>query len=179
MKIHILNFGFCMNYKYKTRQEHARQKYILCQGVWRMTLNRHRPPKKEERKKKKKRKEKKEKKKKKKEEEEKDQGGLVGAWNAFLLNVFTLMGYLRWWGKLFDAKEPEKEKLVLKIWILVLGKSCLFPWTWRHSEGIMRSFRYMGLWGEQPFALKHICWVIAVCVEAVVWEHSIFDWCPY
>ena len=72
------------------------------------------------------------------------QGGLVSAWNAFLLNVFTSMGYLSWWGKLFHNKEPEKEKLVLKISILVLGKSCLFPWTWRRSEGIMRSFRYCG-----------------------------------
>ena len=32
------------------------------------------------------------------------------------------------------AKEPEKEKLVLKISVLVLGKSCLFPWTWRRSQ---------------------------------------------
>ena len=51
------------------------------------------------------------------------------------------MGYLRWWAKLFHAKEPEKEKLVLKTSILVLGKSCLFPSTWRRSDGIMRSFR--------------------------------------
>ena len=57
------------------------------------------------------------------------QGDLVSAWNAFLLNVFNSIGYLRWWRELFHAKEPEKEKLVLKISILVLGKSCVFLWT--------------------------------------------------
>ena len=43
-----------------------------------------------------------------------------GGWNTFLLNVFNSMGYLRWGAKLFHAKEPEKEKLILKIAILVL-----------------------------------------------------------
>ena len=55
------------------------------------------------------------------------QGGLVSAWNAFRLNVFTSTRYLRWWGKLFHAKEPEKEKLVLKISVLVrhIGRSLI------------------------------------------------------
>ena len=70
------------------------------------------------------------------------QGGLDSAWSAFLFNVFHSMGYLRRWGKLFHAKEPQKEKLVLKISVLVLGKNCLFPWTRRRSKGITRSFRY-------------------------------------
>ena len=59
-------------------------------------------------------------------------------WNTNVKLDKKMQGYLRWWGKLFHAKKPEKEKLVLKIAILVLGKSCLFPWTRRHSEGIIR-----------------------------------------
>ena len=82
------------------------------------------------------------------------QGGLVGAWNAFLLNVFNSMGYLRWWGTLFHAKEPEKEKLVLKISVLVLGNLFLFPWTRRRSEGITRSFRYCGALPWTTFCIK-------------------------
>ena len=31
--------------------------------------------------------------------------------NYLYLNVFTSMGYLRWWDKLVHAKEPEKEEL--------------------------------------------------------------------
>ena len=98
---------------------------------------------------------------------------VVSAWNGFLLNVFNSMGYLRWWGKLFHAKEPEKEKLVLKISILVPGKRCLFPLTWRRSK-IWDLSGTVGLCREQPFALEHICWVIVVCLESVVWEHSTF-----
>jgi len=108
------------------------------------------------------REEKKKEKKKKKKREKKEvkrsiQGGLASAWNAFLLNVFNSMGYLRWWAKLFHAKEPEKEKLVLKISVLVLGKSCLFPWTWRRSDGIMRYFRYCGALPWTTFCIrKHL-----------------------
>ena len=120
MKIQFFNLFFKWKYKSKTLQEQGRENnkilYILCQVVWRAR-------KKEKRKKK---------------SVKKYQGGLASAWNAFLLNVFNSMGYLRWRAKLFHAKEPEKEKLVLKISILVLGKSCLFPWTWRRSDGIMR-----------------------------------------
>ena len=86
------------------------------------------------------------------------QGGLASAWNAFLLNVFNSMGYLRWRAGLFHAKEPEKEKLVLKISVLVLGKSCLFPWTWRCSEGIMRSFRYCGAVPWTTFCFPNCRW---------------------
>ena len=51
----------------------------------------------------------------------------VNAWKASLLNIFRCIECLRRRGKLFHAKEPEKERLVLKISILALGKSCLFP----------------------------------------------------
>ena len=129
--------------------------YISCQAVWRARRRRRRRKKR----------------KKKKKVKRSIQGGLASAWNAFLLNVFNSMGYLRWWAKLFHAKEPEKEKLVLKISILVLGKSCLFPWTWRRSWDLSDTAR---LCREQPFALEHICWAIVVCLKGVVWEHSTF-----
>ena len=126
-----------MKYESKTLQEQGRENnkilYILCQVVWRA------------RKKERKRTIKK---------YHFYQGGLASAWNAFLLNVFNSMGYLRWWAKLFHAKEPEKEKLVLKISILVLGKSCLFPRKWRRSEGITRSFRYCGALPWTTFCIR-------------------------
>ena len=140
----------CVKYKCKTWQEHARGKKSI-HSVSRCRANGRK----------------------------KCQGGLVRAWNGFLLNVFNFMGHLRWWGKLFHANEPEKETLVLKISILALGKSCLFPWTWRRSKGIMRSFKYCGVLPWTTFALKHICWVILVCLEGVVWEHITFDCSPY
>ena len=43
------------------------------------------------------------------------QSKLVDAWKAFLLNVFKWIEYLRRRGKLFYAKQPEKERLVFKI----------------------------------------------------------------
>ena len=82
------------------------------------------------------------------------QGGLISAWNAFPLNVSNSSRYLRWWGKLFHPKEPEKEKLVWKISVLVLGKFCLFPWTRRRSEGIVRSFRYCKTLPGTTFCIK-------------------------
>jgi len=133
-----------------TNQEHARGKiqYILCQDVWRI------------------------------EKPNTYQGGLVSAWNAFLLNVFTSMRIMKWWNKLFNAKEPEKEKLVLKISVLVLGKSRLFPWTWRRSERNMRSFRYCGALPWTTFCITtHL--LSNCCLQGVVWEHSTFDCSPY
>ena len=87
-------------------------------------------------------------------EEKKYQGGLGSSWNAFLFNVFNSIRYLRRWGKLFHANVPEKKKLILKISVLVLGKSCLFQWTWRRSEGIMSSFRYCGALPRTTFCIR-------------------------
>ena len=52
------------------------------------------------------------------------------------------------------ATEPEKERLVLKVSILSQGKSCLLPWTWRLSKGIMRSFRYCGALPWTTFCIR-------------------------
>jgi len=84
-----------------------------------------------------------------------------GGWNTFLLNVFNSMGYLRWGAKLFHAKEPEKEKLILKIAILVLQMllicvchfSCSSTVTPSSqcfetcSPGMVSDFRFKGSWG--------------------------------
>ena len=147
---------FFMKYKPKTLQEQGRENnkilYILCQVVWRARKR-------------------KEKKRKRKRNIKKYQVGLASAWNAFLLNVFNSVGYLRWWVKLFHANEPEKEKLVLKLSILVLGKSCLFPWTWRRSEGTMSFFRYCGVLPWTTFCIRTQL-LSNSCLKWVVWEHN-------
>ena len=46
------------------------------------------------------------------------------ALKTVLLNVFKCIEHLKRKGKLFHAKEPGKKRLVLKITIFALGKSC-------------------------------------------------------
>ena len=134
-KFNFCLFLFLMKYKSKTLQEQGRENnkilYILCQVVWRAR------------------------KKERKRSIKKYQGGLASAWNAFLLNVFNSMGYLGWWAKLFHAKEPEKFKLVLKISILVLGKTVyshehedvqMESWDISDNAGLCREQRSRLIW---------------------------------
>ena len=82
------------------------------------------------------------------------------ALKCFPSNVFNSVEYLRW-VLLFHAKDLEKEKFVLKILVLVLGKSCFFIWTRRRWEGIMRSLSYCGV----------LVWTVC-CVRAHLMSHS-------
>ena len=93
------------------------------------------------------------------------------AWNAFLCNVFNFMAYLRWRGKLLHAKEPKRGKLVKKISITVLGKRV---YSHEREDAQKKSWDLLStveLSCEQPFALEHTCWVIAVYLTRVIWEH--------
>ena len=75
-------------------------------------------------------------------------------------------------------KGPGKEKLVLKISILVLGKIVYS----NEREDIQKESRDLSgierLCREQPFALEHICWGKGVCLERVIWELSTFYCSP-
>ena len=93
------------------------------------------------------------------------------------MNVFKCTEYLRRRGKLFHAKEPEKERLVLKLSILGLGKCFLvvhffFKFYFHGREDVQKESRYLSgiveLYREQPFALEHSYAITVVCLTEVI-----------